>query len=117
MIPVQLLVFFLLVLPFAAILFVIAGAVEEKLKRKRDERQRAEMEQVLDENRKTVSVRAAKPSLRTIVRGYDSSELFLEDSLIRFANLKRRLPQKLKAKTSAMRCAQKTEHRLIGSKK
>ena len=109
MIPVELVVVFLLVLPFAAILFVIAGAVEEKFKRKRCETQRAEMERVLNENRRTLSVEPPKPPLSPIVRGYDSSELFLEDSLIRFANLKRSLPKKPKAKTRAMRCAQKTE--------
>ena len=83
MIPVELVVVFFLVLPLAAILFMIAGALEEKFKRKRSEKERADIERVLNENRMALSVRPAKPPLKPIVRGYDSSELFLEDSLIR----------------------------------
>ena len=71
--PVELIIVFSLVLPLAAIHFVIAGALEEKFKRKRSERQRAQIERVLNENRKALSVRPVKPPLRPTVRGYESA--------------------------------------------
>ena len=80
-------VVWLLVLPFGALLCVIVEAIGEKSRRKRSERQRAEIERVLNENRRALSARIGKPPSKLIVRGFDSSELFREDALIRIRKL------------------------------
>lgn len=77
----------LLLLPFAALLSVIVETRGENRRRKQHEQQRAEIERVLNENRRALSARLAKPPPKPVVRGYDSGELFRQDALIRIRKL------------------------------
>jgi len=104
MIPVELVVVFFLVLPLAAILFVIAGALEEKFKRKQSEKERAEIERVFNENRRALIGASHKTALKPIVRGYDSSELFRQDSLIRIRKFEAESAAEAEKKIRATRC-------------
>lgn len=77
----------LLVLPLGAVLFVIVEAIGERCRRKRSDQQRAEIERVINENRRALLAQIRKPTSKPIVRGYDSGELYRQDALIRMRKL------------------------------
>ena len=77
----------LLMLPFVALLLVIVESVGEKRRSKRRDQERVEFERLITENRRRLSVHLAKPPPKPVVRGYDSSDLFREDALIRIRKL------------------------------
>lgn len=94
----QILIWFL-VLPLGALLLVIVEMVGEKTGQKRRERERAEIERVLNENRRALLAQIKKPPSKPIVRGYDSRELFREDALIRIRKLEEAITSGEKSST------------------
>jgi hypothetical protein len=94
----QILIWFL-VLPFGTLLLVIVEMVGEKTAQKRRERERAEIERVLNENRRALLAQIAKPSSKPVVRGYDSGDLFRQDALIRMRKLEAEIAAGVKPST------------------
>jgi hypothetical protein len=94
----QILVWFL-VLPFGVLLLVIVEMLGEKRRQQRREHERAEIERVINENRRRLLAQVAKSPSKPVVRGYDSSDLFREDALIRIRKLEAKIAAGVKPST------------------